>query len=209
MGKQLIKICGIRDPEIATQASLAGANLIGIIFHHLSPRFVTPTQATQIARATIKSGAIPVAVFVNQTANEMLNICETTKIKTVQLHGEIARAHHHLLPDEFQRIYVQTVPNLKSDAGLQYLLPHRDFILIDHSDSGQGKKINWTTFRYEWPFRWLLAGGLTAINVPDAINLLQPDGVDVSSGVESTVGHKDIALIQQFISSVRGFTHGI
>ena len=203
----MIKICGIRDPNMATQAVMAGANFIGIIFHPASPRYVNLDQAMMIAHATIQAGAIPVAIFVNHTAIEMRCICETTKIKTVQLHGVIARKHHHLLPDEYQRIYVQTVSTtgeLQTTDALQYLDPHRDLVLIDHIDSGQGKTINWRTFQYHLRFRWLLAGGLTPANVMTAIIILQPDGVDVSSGVESTTGNKDILLIQQFITSIQG-----
>jgi phosphoribosylanthranilate isomerase len=206
----LIKICGIRDPEMAAQAAIAGVDLIGIIFHPSSPRYVSLDQAAVISHAATKAGVVPVAVFVNNTNVEMCRICEATKIKTVQLHGTAARAHHHLLPDEYQRIYVQAVSNkgeLQTDKGLLYLDPDRDLVLIDHVDPGQGNKINWLAFHYDLPFPWLLAGGLTPSNVVAAINDLQPDGVDVSSGVESSKGNKDIFLIQRFITSVRGHKH--
>lgn len=207
MVNQIIKICGIRDPKMATQAAIAGANLIGIIFHPSSPRYVNLNQAAAISNATIKAGGFPVAVFVNHTDLEMRRICEETDIKIVQLHGAIARAHHHLLPDEYQRIYVQTVSDtgeLQTDNGLQYLDPNRDLVLIDHSDPGNGTTINRLGFYYNLPFPWILAGGLSSSNVVDAINDLQPDGVDVSSGVESSRGNKDFFLIQQFIASIRG-----
>lgn len=200
MTKKLIKICGIHDPDIAVAAARAGANYIGIIFHSSSPRHVNIEQAVNVAEASRRSGATPVAVFVNQTDVEMRLICEATHIKTVQLHGEIARAHHHLLPDDYQRIYVSS----ESDNNLHHLDKERDFILIDHREPGQGKSINWMKFQYHLPFRWFLAGGLTSVNVQHAIDVLQPDGVDVSSGVESSRGNKDISLIQQFIASVQG-----
>ncbi len=210
MANYIIKICGIRDPDMAEQAAMAGANFIGLVFHSASPRCVNLAEASAISHATKKSGAKPVAVFVNHTAAEMLRICESADIQIVQLHGAIARAHHHLLPDQYQRIYVQTVSDkglLATDEGLRYLDSERDFVLIDHIDSGQGKKVNWQTFRYQLRFPWMLAGGLTPTNVFNAISLLQPNGVDVSSGVESSKGNKDIVLIQQFIKSVRGYTH--
>ncbi len=208
MTNPLIKICGIRDPDMATQAVAAGVHFIGILFHPLSLRQVDQRQAKKIAQATIKAGAIPVAVFVDHDADAMRHICELTHIKTVQLHGTTARTQHHLLPDDYQRIYVHTAPYSKTDDGLQHLAIDRDFILIDHSDSGQGKQINWQAFQYDLPFRWLLAGGLTPDNVMTAMHILQPHGVDVSSGVESSKANKDIFLIQQFIQSVRGVTYG-
>ncbi len=206
MTNYLIKICGVRHPEMASQAVKAGANLIGIIFHPLSPRYVGIEQAILISQAVRASGALPVAVFVHHTATEMQRICELTHINIVQLHGVASRASHQLLPGEYQRIYVQTVSNqgeLQTDEGLRYLDADRDLILVDHSQPGQGNKIN-QAFYYDLPFRWLLAGGLTAVNVAATINDMQPNGVDVSSGVELKKGKKDIFLIRQFIKSVRG-----
>ena len=211
MANHIIKICGIRDPKMATQAATAGANLIGIIFHPSSPRHVSLDQAAAISHAATKAGAFPVAVFVNQTDFEMRRICEAADIQIVQLHGTIARAHHQLLPDEYQRIYVQTVLDtgeLQTDDGLRYLDPNRDLILIDHPNPGQGNIINQLEFHYNLPFPWILAGGLSPSTVVAAINNLQPDGVDVSSGVESSRGNKNISLIQQFITSIRGYHHG-
>lgn len=197
MVKPIIKICGIKDAAMATLAVNAGANYIGILFHPDSPRYVELGEAIKIARATHEAGATPVAVFVNQSASEMHSICETTHITSIQLHGKIARKHHHLLPQDYQRIYALS----EEQDNLDSLDQKRDFILIDHANPGQGQSINWTTFRYSLPFRWLLAGGLTSKNIKTA-KMLKPNGFDVSSGVESSMGCKDITLIQQFINAV-------
>lgn len=207
MTDHIIKICGIRDPEMAALAANAGANFIGIIFHPVSPRCVSVEQAAEISMAAKKAGALPVAVFVHHTVVEMRHICETANIDIVQLHGAMARASHHLLPDKYQRIYVQSVSDsdgLQTDDGLRYLDSQRDFVLIDHEEPGQGNPINRQKFHYDLPFPWILAGGLSPSNVIAAICDLQPDGVDVSSGVESTKGNKNIFLIQKFVSSIRG-----
>lgn len=203
----IIKICGIRHPEMAQHAVCMGANLIGIVFHPLSPRYVRPDQAKAISIATRNAGALPVAIFVNHTAFEMNHICKEAEINMVQLHGERARASHHLLPDDYPRIYAKHLSDkgeLHNNIGLQYLDPDRDFILIDHEKPGQGNMINRDQFKYHLAFRWILAGGLTPANVTFAMSELNPDGVDVSSGVESLRGEKDGLLIQEFIKSVRG-----
>jgi phosphoribosylanthranilate isomerase len=207
MTDHIIKVCGIRDPGMAEQTANAGANLIGIIFHPLSSRYVSLEQAAEISMAANKAGASPVAVFVNHTDIEMRCICEAANIHIVQLHGATARAHHHLLPDEYQRIYVQSVSaegELQTDDGLRYLDSERDLVLIDHAEPGQGNTINRRGFHYDLPFSWILAGGLSPSNVVAAIKDLQPNGVDVSSSVESSKGNKDIFLIQKFVTSVRG-----
>jgi phosphoribosylanthranilate isomerase len=206
MANHIIKICGIRDPATAEKAAILGANLIGIVFHPASKRYVSLDQATVISNAAKQAGALPAAIFVNHTAVEMQSICEATDINIVQLHGSTARANHHFLPREYQRIYVQNVSDqgeLQTDEGLRYLDSDRDLVLIDHEKPGHGNSINRLVFHYHLPFPWMLAGGLTPSNVVAAINDLQPDGVDVSSGVESSAGNKDILLIQQFVTKVR------
>ena len=208
MRNHIIKICGIRDAKMAKKAAEAGANLIGIVFHPSSPRDVSLEQAITISNATKKAGASPVAVFVNQTNIDMQAICEAANIQIVQLHGTTARVHHHLLPNEYQRIYVLNVTEegeLLADNGLQYLHldPVRDMILIDHPEPGEGKTINHKRFSYPFQFPWLLAGGLTPSNVATMIDELKPNGVDASSGVEISKGQKDLFLIQRFVTLVR------
>lgn len=206
MFNRIIKICGIRDAETARQSIAMGANLIGIVFHPSSPRYVNIEQAIEISNAIKKAGATPVAVFVNQTDVDMRHICEITNIQIIQLHGDTSRAHHHLLPDNYHRIYVLNVTDegeLKADKGFHFLNPLRDMILIDHPNPGEGKIMTHKNFHYPFQFPWLLAGGLTPHNVTQMINQFQPSGVDVSSGVERYKGVKDIFLIQQFITGVR------
>ena len=201
----MIKICGIRDAELAEQAALAGADYIGIVFHPTSSRYVDLDQARLISHAVRKAGALPVGVFVNQTDVEMRHICEVTDINIAQLHGAIARAYHHLLPATYQKIYVLNLTvegQLLTDDGLQYLDSEKDMILIDHIEPGQGNKIDHLSFHYDLPFRWMLAGGLSPSNVVDAIQNFRPQGVDVSSGVEILRGEKNIIKIQQFITAV-------
>lgn len=202
-----IKICGIRHPAAAQQAILAGANYIGIVFHPSSKRYVAPSHAKKIAAVVRQHGATPVAIFVNHSAADMLAICKKTQIQTVQLHGELAKAQHVILPAHWQRIYVLKV-NSDGDVvdNLQHLSscdPKRDLLLFDHQHSGQGKTFNWQNFSCTHDFKWLLGGGLNTNNLPIALRQLQPDGIDVSSGVENAAGEKDIALIKQFIATAQ------
>ncbi len=208
MVNPIIKICGIRDAKIAEKAAKSGVNLIGIVFHPLSPRHVNVEQAIAISSATKKAGASPVAIFVDQNDVEMHTICEAANIQIVQLHGRAAKAHHRLLPHTYQRIFVLNMKEngqLLMDDGFQYLNPTRDIILIDHKQPGHGKMNNYKGFKYSLPFPWMLAGGLNASNVANLIDQLQPNGIDVSSGVEIAKGQKDILLIQQFVNTVRGY----
>lgn len=211
MNKTLIKICGISDPDTATFAAKEGADFIGIIFHPPSKRFVDVNQAQQIAAAAKQSGAQPVAVFVDTTAEMMLRICQIARINIVQLHGTISRQQHHLLPPDFNRIYVRTVDQqgkiqIDNDKGITYLNESRDYLLFDNIQAGSGTTFNWSNFSYDGNMRWFFSGGLTVDNVSHAIQQFHPTVVDVSSGVENAPGEKNRDLIAKFISSVKGST---
>lgn len=211
MHKITIKICGFRDADLAYQAVLAGVDYIGIVFHPASKRHVDVTEAKKIASAVIKAGGQPVAVFKDQSALEMRQICLHTNIQIVQLHGELPRDEHRLLPRHVQRIYVCHVAEdghiLPPGEGFKFCDTQRDFLMFDNVNGGSGIPFNWTQFTKHQnqfdPFKWFLAGGLTAQNVKSAIQLLSPTGVDISSGVESLPGNKDIELIRQFVLAVR------
>lgn len=211
MANLLIKICGITQAELASQTALAGADFIGIVFHPYSKRFVEVDQAKEIAAAVIQQQAVPVAVFVDQTAEEMQRICEATHITTVQLHGSLSRATHHLLPAHYHRIYVQPISSslvTDEEQGLRHCDAKRDFVLFDSAQAGKGNPFLWSQLPASISLPWFLAGGLSQQNVGDAIMRLHPHGIDVSSGVENTQGKKELSLIQAFITAARAATRG-
>lgn len=214
MNNPAIKICGVRSPELAYQTALAGAHFIGIIFHPQSKRHAGIELAKAVATAAKTGGAIPVAVFVEQTAAQMQEICLAADIQTVQLHGSMARQQHHRLPLNYRRLYAQSVSPTGAvaddeDGGLAYCDPERDFLLFDNAQPGKGKIFNWDQFNYHGHFRMGLAGGLTPDNVTVAIKKFQPAIVDVSGGVENILGEKDLLLIKKFINAVQSITQQV
>lgn len=207
MHKPLIKICGVKQVGVAEQAVQLGAHFIGLIFHPKSRRYVTVQHAALIAAATKYSGGIPVAVFVNHSAKEMQEICDVTQISCVQLHGDMAKQQHHLLPAHFNRIYALAVEtekplNFNYDKGFQHCQSDRDYLLFDSVNPGTGSLFDWNSIQYPENFRMGLAGGLNSENVAEAILQVSPWIVDVSSGVENASGEKDIQCIEKFIRSV-------
>src|SRR5579871_5240964 len=109
MKKTLVKICGIKNTALLTNMGELGVDFIGIVFHPASKRYVDIETAKKIAFTAKENHISPVAVFVNQTAREIEEICAYTDITTVQLHGEQCKKQHYLLPDHYKRIYVQNV----------------------------------------------------------------------------------------------------
>lgn len=210
MQKTLIKICGITDAATARAAVLSGVTFVGLVFDQRSPRNITISQASVIAQAIRKVDGIPVAVFVEQNATVMQNICEQLQINVVQLHGVVTRSTHHLLPSHYQRIYV-VEPDEADDKddidslGLTSCQVERDFILFDNKKNGGAIEFNTHQLEHDYcAFRCGIAGGLNANNVESVIKKCKfsPYFIDVSSGVEIHTGVKDIAQIKIFIEKV-------
>lgn len=204
--KPFIKICGITDAAIARDAILAGATFVGLIFAEHSPRNISLSQADMIAKSIKDVGGVPVAVFVDQTATLMQNICEQLQIDVVQLHGAVSRSEHHLLPANYQRIYAIEADNngLVDIVGLEHCQVERDYVLFDNKKNGGAINFNLVQFIHYCSYRFGIAGGLNADNVSRVIKKLSmnPYFIDVSSGVEVNKGKKDIAFIKAFIDSV-------
>lgn len=205
-----IKICGFRSVRMAEEAVRAGAHFIGIVCHPASKRYVDRHTAREIAQAVLAIGGIPVAVFVDHSASEMLTFCQYTGIEVIQLHGANARREHPLLPKHYQRIYACSIDEasiiLEDLIGLTTCDPQRDYVLFDAKQAGSGQPFAWEKLDYTGPFRMGIAGGVSAANVAEAIAYFHPALVDVSSKVERTPGEKDRELIKAFCRSVQSLT---
>lgn len=185
----LIKICGVKDPDIAAFASQNGAHFIGLIMSPGFSRSVTLRQAQAIVQATKEGGGEPVAVFVKASTNEIESTCDQLGIQFVQ-------AYDSTLPliDHLNYLYVNDPRAI--------LRPGKDFLLMESHRPGKGEKIDRVHFSPPCQRPWLIAGGLTPENVKDVILQTRPDGVDVSSGVEEK-GMKSPLLILNFIKQVK------
>lgn len=203
MTRPAVKICGITTPDMAELAAQAGADYIGVVLHPESPRYVTPSQVTSIATAARNNGAQPVAVMVEQEAYTMQDICQTAQIDIVQLHSLFSQRQSQFLPDSIKRIVVCAPETVPGDLAAT-IDEQRDFWLYDSACPGSGAFVwgdaDHTALAHAR--RSFIAGGLTADNVVSVVKRYQPMAVDVSSGVESQRGVKDINLIQQFIRRI-------
>lgn len=200
-----IKICGIKDVETAKVASNCGADYIGLVFYEKSKRNIPSLDiAKEIVESIKNTETVPVAVFVDQDAESMLEILEKTSIKTVQLHGDQARHSHAELPNELVRIYAITVEangsTIFKDVDLN---PKRDFLLFDTKNPGSGQSFDHQKFHYDGEFNFFIAGGLSAETAILCIDTLHPYGLDFSSKLESSPGVKDPQLIKQLLQRLK------
>ena len=195
-----VKICGITEPEDALLAAGLGADAVGMIFAPSSRRIGTAT-ARDIARR-LPPEILAVGVFRNERRERVVELANTIGLRAVQLHGaespEDTRWVAARVPAVIRAFSVRD-PALTSgnDYG-----PHR--LLIDSPSPGSGQVFDWSGVEQVAAGRpFILAGGLTPDNVADAIELVEPWGVDVASGVESSPGHKDPAKVRRFIQAAR------
>lgn len=200
-----VKICGITSPADAVAAAEAGADLIGLMFYEKSPRHVSLQTAAKIARA-LPPFVVKVGVFVNAPEDWVVRAIGECGLNLLQFHGDE--------PPEFcTRFGVMSmkafrIRDLKSLKELPNY-PTNAYLLDAYSPGargGTGEKFIWDLAieaqKFGKPI--FLAGGLTPENVADAARKVQPFGVDVSSGVESSPGKKDPAKVRAFIRAVAG-----
>lgn len=208
-----VKICGLRSHAEIASAVQAGANYIGLNFYPKSPRSVTLEQAAPLA-AAMPVGVAKVALVVD-TDDAMLDaLTQQVAIDILQLHGSES-------PDRVTEIKaryglpVMKVIGVACAADVPKIDAHAqiaDLLLIDAKapkgavlPGGNGITFDWTLIAgRRWPVPWLLAGGLNAENVAEAITKTGATQVDVSSGVESAPGVKDPMRMAQFIAAARG-----
>lgn len=197
-----VKVCGITREADALAAARLGATALGFVFWQQSPRRITPTRAGAIVRQ-LPPGIDAVGVFVNQGVDEIANAVAEAHLTTVQLHGDESAA--------FAETVTQPVLKAASLAGVDSVLdewPEDVVLLLDAHDpvarGGTGRTIDW---RHAADIaarrRVVLAGGLTPGNVREAIEVVRPFGVDVSSGVEAAPGMKDLDKMQMFLEQVK------
>jgi phosphoribosylanthranilate isomerase len=197
-----IKICGITRPGDAEQALALGADTVGCVFHAASARHVTADIAQDIQVAVGDAGTL-VGLFVDPTADEVQAVLDRVDLDVLQFHGQESPA----FCEQFQRPYLKAVA-MSADVDLSAVneaYGSARGLLLDSAHEGQ---FGGTGHRFDWDWidaglenRLMLAGGLNAGNVGEAIRRVRPAAVDVSSGVERDKGIKDSDRMRAFIEA--------
>jgi len=202
-----IKICGITRPGDALAAAEAGADAVGLVFYPQSPRYLAAERAVGI-RDALPPFVQTVALFVNPDAAQVAQVIGRVRPGLLQFHGDETPAFCAQFGMPYIKAY-RVKSGVRSEVDLlEYLRPFSGaaaWLLDSHVEEygGVGESFDWSLApqRRERPL--ILSGGLERGNVAEAIRLVRPWGVDVSSGVESAKGIKDAAKIAAFIEEVR------
>lgn len=188
----IVKICGITNETDARVAVDAGANALGFNFWPKSPRFITPRRAREIASA-VPGDYLKVGIFVNPFESELLETAEQVSLDVLQLHGNRSAFPRSSGLRIWRAVTATHAPPPARAAIEAYLL---DAPALHHG--GSGNTFDWS-LAARFPHRIIIAGGLDATNVAEAIRAASPWGVDACSRLESSPGKKDAQQVRDFI----------
>lgn len=225
-----VKICGITNKEDAFWASSLGADFIGLNFVKDSLRKVSLNNAKEIINS-LPSYTSCVCVFLNEDLNQLVKISKKLNVNYVQLHGEETPEYCSQLKLELPQLKIIKTIKIKPEEDIsqqekenyilelsqkiENFLSYVDYILFDtyieDQAGGTGKTFSWSVVKQikeflgskSIQFKFFIAGGLTAENVEEAVEFLEPWGVDVASGVERLPRRKDFEKMKIFIRKVK------
>jgi phosphoribosylanthranilate isomerase len=202
-----IKICGVTRNRDALLAAELGADAIGLVFYANSPRALVATQISNVV-ANVSGSVSVIGLFVNPTREEVEVVLDTGLVDVLQFHG----AEDEEFCNSFDIPYLKAfqVKDIQSLDSALSKYRTATYILLD---SYSGKKMGGTGQKFDWSIgekivrnlgqKVVVAGGLKPENIKDAVIKMNPFGVDVSSGIESSPGLKDAEKLRKFIEGAR------
>lgn len=194
----LIKICGLTNVDDARRALDEGANALGVIFAPSSPRRVDLDVAREVVDMS-QGRALSVGVFLDQTPSDILELIELSGVRAAQIYD----FDDDTLATQLQDLEVELIDARRSAMGTR-AWPSARFVHLDGPRPGSGEphELN-ESYVASFVKPVIVAGGLRPSNVAQIISDLAPYGVDVASGVESSIGRKDATLVATFIEQAR------
>ena len=205
------KICGLSTPETVAAAIAGGARFVGFVFFPPSPRNLSPAQAAPLVRA-VPSGVTRVGVFVDPDDDLLKRVLAAAPLDLIQLHGDETPERVAQVKQRFGKKTMKAIKVAGDDdlAAAPRYYKVADWLMFDARPpktatrpGGNALAFDWELLSARrWPLPWMLSGGLTPENVAEAVGIAHATSVDVSSGIESTPGVKDVAKIRAFLGAV-------
>lgn len=198
-----VKICGITNLDDALSAVKAGCDALGFVFYAKSPRAVTPEQAAEII-SNVPAFVTSVALFVNESSEVVNQVIAKTGIDLLQFHGDESAE----FCASFSRPFIKALrmkPELDLTTQFETYASSQGILLDAYTPGipgGTGEMFDWSRIPSDLATHIILAGGLSAVNVANAIAEVSPYAVDVSGGVEASKGIKDSNKMIDFMNEV-------
>ena len=208
-----VKICGLTTLNTLSAAINSGATYVGFVFFEKSPRHLTIEQAIKMANI-VPDGICKTALVVDPSDKDLDDLLDKVPVDMIQLHGHESAERVSEVKDKFGLPVMKAV-GISDESDLVNLYEHSriaDQILVDAKPpknavlpGGNGLSFDWKLLAgRRWSTPWMLAGGLNSSNLLQAAKLTGARQFDVSSGVETSSGVKDIKLISDFIQAANG-----
>jgi phosphoribosylanthranilate isomerase len=213
-----IKICGITQLDQGQAIARLGATALGFICVPSSPRYVPPDLLQELTTAL--QATYPhvdrIGVFADASLEDIAQVAAIAPLTGIQLHGSETPAFcaqlQHILPT-YERIKALRIRDEASLADIAHYRGQVNTLLLDayHPTQlgGTGQTFDWRILQScQLDSPWFLSGGLRPDNILTALELLQPQGIDLSSGVEQSPGHKDLTKVAQLFEQLKPVAHG-
>lgn len=194
-----IKFCGLKRKADIEAANALKPDFVGFVFAKDSRRYISPENAAEL-KSRLSYEISAVGVFVNERPESIASLLDNGVIDMAQLHGDEDETYINRLKEFTRKPVIKAFRISSVSDVLKASASSADMILLD-SGTGSGSTFNWRLIK-EMSRPYFLAGGLDPVNVIDAVRLLHPWAVDVSSGIESN-GLKDIDKMAAFAAAVR------
>ena len=194
----IFKICGLKNKESLICCEENNIDFFGMIFYAKSPRNINFNEAKILIDQSKKLKIKPVGVFVNHNIENLKKIISFLNLEHIQLHGNEDQKYINEIKQQFNLKIIKKI-SLKTDDDLNKIYNYKniDYLLFDYKPNnyelpgGNSKSFDWKLLigqKIDLP--WFISGGINETNIKKIQNLLNPNGIDLSSGVEESKGIK-------------------
>ena len=194
----IFKICGLREKDSLICCEANNVDFFGMIFYEKSPRNINLNKAKQLVEFSKKLSIKPVGVFVNHEISDLKDIIRLLNLKFIQLHGEESQQYINEIKNEFELKIIKKI-SIKNQSDLDNIndIKNIDYLLFDYKPKsnelpgGNSKSFDWNLLKeVTIKLPWFVSGGINESNIKNIQKTINPDGIDLSSGVEQSLGIK-------------------
>ena len=194
----IFKICGLREKESLICCEANKVDFFGLVFYEKSPRNINHNKAKQLVEFSKNLSIKPVGVFVNHKISDLKNIIRLLNLKYIQLHGEENQSYINEIKKEFKLKIIKKI-SIKNQSDLNKIndIENIDYLLFDYKPKsnelpgGNSKSFDWSLLKkVTIKLPWFVSGGINESNIKNIQKTINPNGIDLSSGVERSLGMK-------------------
>ena len=194
----IFKICGLREKDSLICCEANKVDFFGLVFYEKSPRNINHNKAKQLVEFSKNLSIKPVGVFVNHKISDLKNIIRLLNLKYIQLHGEENQSYINEIKKEFKLKIIKKI-SIKNQSDLNKIndIENIDYLLFDYKPKsnelpgGNSKSFDWSLLKgVTIKLPWFISGGINESNIKNIQKTINPHGIDLSSGVEQSLGIK-------------------